>query len=186
MVPSRWWTLERIVPAEVVPEGVHRDIGGDFAEELAPLVGQIQHRTKLASGRAASGSRRSAAPPRPLPSSRRRTGRYGGSRDGFRWRRDRSGGEETTRKICRSSPSGAQDIRRRGLRLLTRTTSLPARLPPAQTQRATAAGVKGAHTLAAGGTPCEEPWYTTGVPFVVPALRTSSIHPAGVAIPAGW
>ncbi len=55
----------------------------------------------------------------------------------------------------------------------------------AQTQRATAAGVKGV-------TPCrrrrvhEEPWQTTDVPLVEPGLEDSPPRDACFSIPAGW
>ncbi len=56
-----------------------------------------------------------------------------------------------------------------------------------QTQCATAAGVKGGLTpLPPGGLFHEEPWQTTDIRFVVPALRTPSHQTACIAIAAIW
>ncbi len=55
-----------------------------------------------------------------------------------------------------------------------------------QTQCATASlGLRG-HAPCRRRHSCEEPWYTTDVPFVEPVLRTPSPDVAGFAIPAGW
>lgn len=91
-------------------------------------------------------------------------------------RRRRSG---TRVWIIRSGGRPTPQVRRSN-HILAGTTAI------AQTQRATAAGVKGATP------PCrrrhfhEEPWDTTDVPFVAPAWRTPSTYTAGFAIPAGW
>jgi len=69
---------------------------------------------------------------------------------------------------------------------LSRTASMPARLCQLKPNVPRQAGVKGATPPCRRRHSCEEPWYTTDVPFVVLGLRTPSYHTAGFAILAGW
>ncbi len=69
---------------------------------------------------------------------------------------------------------------------MSRTTSLPVQLRLLKPNVRRPLGSRGPRPLPPEGLFLAEPWDTTEVPFVGPALRTPSHHTARFAIPAGW